>query len=174
MTNMGNKPEKATFAAGCFWCIEAVFQRLKGVKSVASGYTGGSVHNPTYDEVCNGSTGHTQAIHIEFDPDEISYGKLLEMFWKMHDPTTVNRQGTDVGTQYRSTIFYYNDEQKRLAEKSKFLVQQQLGKLVVTEIKPAKDFYNAEEHQQNYYNNNKSARYCQVVIAPKLKKLKLE
>lgn len=168
------KLDRATFAGGCFWCTEAIFQRIKGVKSVTPGYTGGKIPNPSYEDVCSGMTGHAESIEIIFDPETISYEELLGIFWQSHDPTTVNRQGSDVGTQYRAAIFYHNDDQRKIAEKSKFALQRQLGKLVVTEIKPAGEFYKAEKSHQNYYNNNKSEGYCRIVISPKLKKLKLE
>jgi len=167
------KLEKATFGAGCFWCVEAVFQRIKGVKSVVSGYAGGTKPNPTYDEVCTGETGHAEVIQITFNPKEISYEKLLDIFWESHDPTSLNRQGADVGTQYRSVIFYHNEKQKKIAEKSKESVAKIFDKPIVTEIKPLKNFYPAENYHQNYYNRNKYAPYCLLVIRPKLKKLKL-
>jgi len=168
------KLEKATFAAGCFWCVEAVFQRLKGVKSVVSGYTGGTKANPTYEEVCRETTGHAEAAQITFDPKQISYGKLLDVFWKAHDPTQLNRQGPDVGEQYRSAIFYHDEKQKKLAEKSKVNEQKNFDKPIITEIKPLTKFYKAEDYHQNYYSNNRNAPYCRLVILPKLEKLKLE
>ncbi|MBI2547185.1 MAG: peptide-methionine (S)-S-oxide reductase MsrA [Candidatus Aenigmarchaeota archaeon] len=166
--------EKATFGCGCFWCAEAIFQRIRGVKSVISGYAGGSKPNPTYDEVCSGDTRHAEVIQITFDPKEISYDELLDVFWQMHDSTLLNRQGSDVGTQYRSVIFYHDEKQKATATKSEDAIARKLNKLVVTEIKPLTTFYKAEEHHQNYYNNNKTASYCRVVIYPKLRKLKLD
>lgn len=166
--------EKATFAAGCFWCVEAVFQRIKGVKSVISGYTGGKMHNPTYKDVCTGETGHAEAIQITFDPKQISYEQLLEIFWTAHNPTTLDRQGSDIGTQYRSAIFYHDEEQKRIAMKSKFNEQKKYANFIVTEIRPLTEFYKAEDNHQNYYNNNKNVQYCRLVIRPKLKKLNLE
>ena len=171
---MAEKLEKATFAAGCFWCVEAVFQRLKGVKSVVSGYTGGTKLNPTYEEVCSGLTGHVEAIQVTFDPKKITYEKLLDIFWQSHDPTQMNRQGADVGEEYRSVIFYHNEKQKKTAEKSKALVQKSFDKPVVTEIKSFKTLYKAEDYHQNFYNRNKINPYCIFVIRPKLKKLKLE
>ena len=168
------KLEKATFGAGCFWCTEAVFQRLKGVKSVISGYAGGNKSNPTSDEVYSGDTGHAEVAQITFDPNEISFEKLLEYFWQSHDPTSLNRQGADVGTQYRSVIFYHNDVQRKIAEKSKAEVQKVLKKTVVTAIEPLNAFYEAEDYHHNYYNNNRNAPYCTFVILPKLKKLKLD
>jgi len=168
------KFEKATLAAGCFWCVEAVFQRTKGVKSVIPGYTGGTKPNPTYQEVCIENTGHAEATQIIFDPKIISYEKLLDVFWHAHDPTTLNRQGPDTGEQYRSAIFYHDEKQKKIAEKSKAKEQKEFDKPIVTEIKPLKKFYEAEDYHKNYYNRNKFAPYCMLVIRPKLKKLKLE
>ncbi len=164
--------EQATFGAGCFWCTEAVFQRLEGVVSVESGYSGGSVPNPTYEQVCTGTTGHAEVTQITYDPSKISYEELLQAFWKMHDPTTLNRQGNDVGTQYRSVIFYHNENQKELAEKYKkeLDVSGAWKNPIVTEISPFKAFYKAESYHQNYYNNNKFQPYCMFVIGPKLDK----
>lgn len=170
---MTEKLEKATFGAGCFWCVEAVFQRIKGVESVVSGYTGGTKPNPTYDEVCSSETGHAEVIQITFNPKEISYEKLLDIFWESHDPTSLNRQGADVGTQYRSMIFYHNEKQKKIAEKSKAKVAKEFDKPIATQIEPLEKFYPAENYHQNYYNRNKYAPYCLLVIRPKLKKLKL-
>lgn len=167
--------EKATLAGGCFWCTEALFQDLKGVKKVTSGYTGGTVENPTYQEVCTGETGHAEAVEIEFDPNEISFGTLLELFFATHDPTTLNRQGEDVGTQYRSEIFYHNATQKQLAEDYIQLLNQEntYGKPVVTKVSPATVFYPAEDYHQNYYNLNKTKNpYCFYTITPKVEKLK--
>jgi len=161
----------ATIGGGCFWCIEAVFQRIDGVNSVASGYAGGKTENPTYKEVCAGETGHAEVLQIEFDPKKLSYEKLLEVFWLAHDPTTLNRQGNDVGTQYRSIILYHDDAQKAAAEKSKKDAQRQFESPIVTEITPFKKFYKAEGYHQNYYNNNPNAGYCAFVIRPKLKKV---
>jgi len=164
--------EKATFGSGCFWCTEAIFERLEGVRSVVSGYAGGSVENPTYDEVCTGTTGHAEVTQITFDPKVISFDELLEVFWKTHDPTTLNRQGNDVGPQYRSVIFYHNEEQRNLAENYKM----ELDKAgawenpVVTEISPLTNFYPAEEYHQEYYENNPNQGYCAFVIAPKVEK----
>lgn len=168
------KLEKATFAAGCFWCVEAVFQRLKGVKSVIPGYTGGTSPNPTYEEVCSGTTGHAEAAQITFDSKQISYEKLLDVFWKAHDPTQLNRQGPDTGEQYRSAIFYHDEKQKKIAEKSRAEEKKNFDKPIITEIRPLKKFYEAEEYHQNFYNRNKFNPYCMLVIRPKLKKLKLE
>lgn len=171
---MTEKLENATFAAGCFWCVEAVFQRLKGVKSVVPGYTGGTKPNPTYEEVCSETTGHAEAVQITFTPKQISYEKLLDVFWKAHDPTTLNRQVPDTGEQYRSVIFYHDEKQKKLAEKSKAEEQKSFDKPIITQIKPLTKFYEAEDYHKNYYNRNKFAPYCTLVIRPKLKKLKLE
>lgn len=164
--------ELATFGAGCFWCTEAVFQRVKGVLKVESGYAGGTVPNPTYEAVCTGITGHAEVTRITYDPKIISFAELLEVFWKTHNPTTLNRQGADVGTQYRSVIFYHNDEQKELAEKYKHELDEAKvwNTSIVTEINPFKKFYKAENYHQNYYNNNSSAPYCSFVITPKLEK----
>ena len=170
--NTTNKTELATFGGGCFWCLEAVFERLDGVKSVTSGYAGGTKENPTYKEVCTGATGHAEVIQIEFDPQKISYEKLLEVFWEAHDPTTMNRQGADAGTQYRSVILYHNDAQKRAAEKSKELAQWRFPRPIVTEIIPLTKFFKAEEYHQDYFRKNPNAPYCAVVISPKLEKLK--
>ncbi len=169
-----NQLETATFGAGCFWCVEAVFERLDGVKSVEAGYAGGTKANPTYAEVCTGTTGHAEVAQITYDPSTISYEQLLEWFWKSHDPTTLNRQGADVGTQYRSVIFYSNEQQRAVAEKSKKETQKMFGDPIVTELQPLKGFYKAENYHQDYYNNNRNAPYCSFVIRPKLKKLKLE
>ncbi len=167
--------EVATLAAGCFWCTEAVFQQIPGVISVTSGYTGGSVPNPSYEQVCNGDTGFAEAAEIVFDPKKLSFGKLLETFWKMHDPTTLNRQGADSGTQYRSAIFYHSDAQKAEAEKSKAEAQPDFNSPIVTEITKAGSFYPAENYHQDYYKQNKNRNpYCRMVIQPKLEKLGLE
>ncbi|MBN1312330.1 MAG: peptide-methionine (S)-S-oxide reductase MsrA [Anaerolineae bacterium] len=169
---MGNKHETATLAAGCFWCVEAVFQRLKGVERVVSGYTGGDVENPSYQQVCTGATGHAEAVQVTYDPTVISYADLLEVFWHIHDPTTLNRQGADVGTQYRSAIFYHSDEQKAAAEKSKLEAEASGSrkKPIVTEIVPLTRFYEAEGYHQDYYNLNPNQGYCRLVIDPKIKK----
>ncbi|HEY5614388.1 MAG TPA: peptide-methionine (S)-S-oxide reductase MsrA [Bacteroidota bacterium] len=166
--------EKATFGAGCFWCVEAVFERLGGVKSVVAGYAGGTKANPTYEEVCTGNTGHAEVAHITYDPAVIKFETLLEWLWKSHDPTTLNRQGADAGTQYRSVIFYHDDAQKNIAEKSKSTAQAMFKDPIVTEIQPLTKFYEAENYHQDYYKNNQNAPYCTFVIKPKLKKLKLE
>jgi peptide-methionine (S)-S-oxide reductase len=166
--------EKATFGAGCFWCVEAVFQRISGVTSVVPGYAGGTTEKPTYKEVCSGTTGHAEVAQITFDPMKVSYEKLLAVFWQAHDPTTLNRQGNDVGTQYRSVIFYHDEKQKAAAEKSKREAQKEFASPIVTQIEPLTKFYVAEDYHHNYYNENKSQPYCQFVIKPKLTKLKLE
>lgn len=164
----------ATFGNGCFWCTEAIFQQLKGVSSVKSGYIGGHVKDPTYKQVCEGDTGHAEAIQINFDPKVISYAELLEVFWQTHDPTTLNQQGADVGTQYRSAIFYYTPEQKKLAEEYKQKLDKSgaFAKPIVTEIVPATIFYPAEDYHQNYYKLNGSQPYCRAVIKPKMDKFK--
>jgi len=164
----------ATFAGGCFWCTEAVFNRLGGVQQVVSGYTGGHIKNPAYREICTGRTGHAEAIQIFFDETVISYQELLEIFFATHDPTTLNRQGNDVGTQYRSAIFYSNDKQKEAAtDFISYLEKEQIfNKAITTEIVKLEVFYNAEEDHQNYYNLNQEQPYCQYIINPKIKKLK--
>jgi peptide-methionine (S)-S-oxide reductase len=170
----GIKTDTATFAAGCFWCVEAIFQDLKGVLSVTSGYTGGKIKNPSYREVCSGITGHAEACQIIYDPKVITYDELLEAFWASHDPTTLNRQGADQGTQYRSAIFYHNEQQKQLAEayKSKLNSEKAFDKPIVTEISLAGVFYKAEDYHQNYFNENGNAPYCTFVIVPKLEKFR--
>ena len=165
-----NKTELATLGAGCFWCVEAVFKMLPGVKNVASGYAGGKTDNPTYKEVCAGDTGHAEVIQVEFDPGAISYERILETFWEAHDPTTLNRQGADEGTQYRSVIFYHSDAQKTAAEKSKAAAQKNFTKPIVTEIVPLTKFYKAEGYHQDYYQNNPNQPYCRIVIKPKVEK----
>lgn len=171
---MENNLEIAVFAGGCFWCTEAVFQKLRGVKSVTSGYTGGHVENPSYAQVSSGNTGHAEAIKFEYDPALISLRDLLEVFFATHDPTQLNRQGADVGTQYRSAIFYVDEKQKQEAQN--FITQVESDKVfsdpIVTTIEPLSKFYPAEEYHQNYFNNNQDQPYCQVVINPKLKKFK--
>ncbi|MCH8956634.1 peptide-methionine (S)-S-oxide reductase MsrA [candidate division KSB1 bacterium] len=173
---MPNKLETITLGAGCFWCIEAVFQNLKGVQSVVSGYTGGQVENPTYEQICTGTTGHAEVAQIIFDPAVISFEDLLYVFWRTHDPTTLNRQGADLGTQYRSAIFYDSEEQKEIAEKSK--AKTDASDLwpdpIVTEISQLDKFYNAEEYHQDYYKLNPNQPYCRLVIDPKIRKLKKE
>ena len=169
-----NKTESATFGGGCFWCMEAVFERLPGVKSVTSGFAGGHTANPTYEQVCTGDTSHAEVTQIEFDPAKISYEKLLDVFWQAHDPTTLNRQGVDEGTQYRSIILYHGEAQKLAAEKSKAGAQKNFKHPIVTEIAPFTKFYPAENYHQGFYDNNTNYGYCQVVIAPKLEKLEQE
>jgi peptide-methionine (S)-S-oxide reductase len=170
-SNITNKIEVANLGGGCFWCMEAVFERLPGVISVTSGFAGGTTENPTYRDVCSETTGHAEVTEIEFDPAKISYAKLLEVFWQAHDPTTLNRQGADEGTSYRSIILYRDEKQKLFAEKSKLEAQKDFRNPIVTEIVPLKKFYKAEDYHQQYYDNNSSQGYCQVVIAPKLQKL---
>ncbi len=165
--------EIATFGAGCFWCVEAVFQELNGVIKVESGYIGGSVPNPTYREVCTGTTGHAEATRITFDPAIITYEELLEVLWTTHDPTTLNRQGADAGTQYRSAIFYESEDQRKKAEKSKAEVATKIwDKPIVTEIVQADTFYPAEDYHQDYFANNPNAGYCRIVISPKVEKVR--
>jgi len=166
--------ETATFVGGCFWCTEAVYQSLEGVKSVEAGYMGGHTTNPTYKEVCMGDTGHAEVIQIEFDPSVITFRELVDVFWQAHDPTTLNRQGADIGTQYRSAIFYHSEEQKTAAEASKTQAQSKFQDPIVTEITAAGPFYKAEDYHQDFYSNNKNYPYCRVVITPKLKKLGIE
>jgi peptide-methionine (S)-S-oxide reductase len=166
--------EKATFGAGCFWCVEAVFERLDGVPAVDAGYAGGTVPNPTYEAVCSGKTGHAEVAQITFDPRKISYEKLLDVLWEAHDPTEMNRQGADVGTQYRSVIFYHDEGQKAAAEKSMEAVRKKFSSPLVTTIKPITSFYKAENYHQDYFRNNPNAPYCRFVIQPKLDKLHLK
>ena len=168
--------QKAVFGGGCFWCTEAVFKSLKGVGRVVPGYAGGTIPNPTYLQVVSGTTGHAEVIYIEYDPDKVSYHDLLTVFFASHDPTTLNRQGDDVGTQYRSVIFYTDEEQKKEAEGfiKEINVSNSAGALVVTEVQPLDKFYEAENYHRDYYANNKDAPYCQVVINPKLEKVQKE
>lgn len=165
---------KATFGSGCFWCSEAMFKRLKGVETVQSGYSGGAIENPTYEQVCNGDTGHAEVIQITFDPEVISYDELLEVFWKTHDPTTLNRQGNDVGTQYRSVVFYHNDHQRALATayKEKLDASEIWENPIVTEISPLSTFYVAENYHDDYFSRNGNQPYCAFVVAPKVEKFK--
>ncbi len=176
MSTESTQLEKATFGAGCFWCTEAVFQRLEGVHSVVSGYAGGSIKNPTYREICTGRTGHAEVAQITFDPSIISYEELLYVLWRTHNPTTLNQQGADKGTQYRSVIFYHSEAQKQAAEKSK--AETDASGLwqdpIVTEISEMPVFYEAEDYHQNYYNQNKRQGYCVYVIDPKIEKLNKE
>jgi peptide-methionine (S)-S-oxide reductase len=166
------KKDTATFGTGCFWCTEAVFQELKGVIKVTSGYSGGEVANPSYEEVCTGTTGHAECLQIVYDPTVISFDELLEVFWESHDPTTLNRQGNDVGTQYRSVIFYHDEAQKQKAAHYKIELNKNgaYDKAIVTEITPFKIFYPAENYHQDYYNLHGTQPYCRLVIRPKLEK----
>lgn len=164
------KTETLVLGGGCFWCTEAAYQLMPGVKSVVSGYAGGFVPNPTYEQVCSHETGHAEVVKIEFDPKEVSLDQVLDFFWTIHDPTTLNRQGNDEGPQYRSTIMYANDEQKAAAEKSKAKAQEKFSDKIVTEIVPLKAFYAAETYHQDYYKKNPYAGYCQFVVRPKVKK----
>lgn len=172
MTTSSAKLDTATFGTGCFWCTEAIFQQLEGVEKVTSGYSGGSVPNPTYEQVCSKTTGHAECLNIMYDPKKISFDELLEVFWQTHDPTTLNRQGADVGTQYRSVVFYHNEEQKAKTAKYKADLDKSgaFDKPIVTSLEPFTVFYAAEEEHQNYYNNNGSQGYCQFVIRPKVEK----
>ena len=167
--------EVVTLGAGCFWCIEAAYKQLPGVISATSGYMGGKTKNPTYEDICNGGTGHAEVVQVVFDPKKIPFEKILAWFWDLHDPTTLNRQGNDIGEQYRSAIFYHTDEQKKIAEASKAAAKGNFKDPIVTEITKASEFYPAENYHQNYYKENKSKNpYCRFVIEPKLKKLNLE
>lgn len=162
----------AVVGGGCFWCTEALYQTVPGIESVTSGYAGGTVENPTYEEVCSGRTGHAEVIQIAYDPAKVSYEKIIDLFWEAHDPTTLNRQGADSGTQYRSIILYQTDEEKQIAEKSKAAAQAKFKNPIVTEIVPLTKFYPAEEHHQDFYKNNPYNPYNQAVIKPKLEKFK--
>ncbi len=166
--------DTATFGNGCFWCTEAIFQQLKGVKAVMSGYSGGNIKNPAYREVCSGRTGHAEVLQIYYDPNEISFKELLEVFWQTHDPTTLNRQGNDIGTQYRSAIFYHSEDQRQLAEKYKAELDKSgaFANSIVTEITAFSAFYPAEEEHRNYYLNNPDAGYCRAIIQPKIDKFR--
>jgi len=168
----GNSLETATLGAGCFWCVEAIFQDLKGVESVVSGYSGGAIPNPDYREVSSGISGYAEVCQIKFDPELIDFNQLLEVYWEVHNPTTLNRQGADIGTQYRSVIFYHNEEQKKQAESSKKRMASAFEDTIVTEIAAYKNFYEAEDHHQDYFSNNPNQPYCSVVIGPKVKKFK--
>lgn len=174
MTGTTKNLEKATLGGGCFWCTEAVYLELKGVVDVKPGYSGGDVKNPTYKEVCTGTTGHAEVVQITFDADVVSFSDILEVFFMTHDPTTLNRQGNDVGPQYRSVIFYHNENQKEVAEKVIKLFEEEkvYDKPIVTKVEPFKEFYVAEDYHQNYYNQNKSQGYCQFIITPKLEKFR--
>ena len=169
-------PELATFAGGCFWCQEAVFQALKGVEQVVSGYLGGRMPNPSYEAVCSGMTGHAEAIQLRFDPEQISYGELLELFFAFHDPTTPNRQGPDEGSQYRSAIFYHSPAQKAEAERviRELEAARTFDDPIVTQVVPADTFYPAEQYHQDYYRNNPDKAYCRAMITPKVAKLRLK
>lgn len=162
----------ATFGSGCFWCTEAVFERLAGVERVVSGYSGGHVDNPTYEQVCSGTTGHAESVQVTYNPAEVSYDQLLKVFWKTHDPTTRNRQGNDIGPQYRSVIFYHDEEQRKLAQsyKDKLEAEGIWNRPIVTEIVPFTRFWPAEDYHQDYYGNNPTKPYCTVVITPKIEK----
>lgn len=164
--------EKITIGGGCFWCLEAVYQLVDGIKAVTSGYAGGHKKNPTYKEVCDESTGHAEVIQLEFDPNIISLEKILDIFWTIHDPTTLNRQGNDTGTQYRSIILYHDDSQKKIAEESKKSVAANWNNPIVTEIVPLEVFYPAEDYHQNYFRNNPYNSYCAYVVKPKVDKYK--
>ena len=164
---------KATLAGGCFWCLEAVYQRIEGIHRVVSGYTGGHANNPDYRSICSGMTGHAEVVQLDFDPEIVSYIRVLDYFWRMHDPTTLNRQENDVGTQYRSAIFVHSEEQQELAIKSKQEVSPKFSRPIVTEIVPLGTFYPAEDDHQNYYRQHPENPYCQVIITPKLQKLEL-
>ena len=174
VTAAESKPvtEFATLGGGCFWCLEAFYESFEGVKGVVSGYAGGQTLNPTYKQVCNGDTGHAEVVQIEFDPAKITYEQILEIFWEMHDPTTLNRQGNDVGTQYRSVIYYHNDAQKRVVEKSRAAAQARFKAPITTEIAPLKKFYVAEDYHQDYFRKNPKQPYCAYVISPKLEKMR--
>jgi peptide-methionine (S)-S-oxide reductase len=169
---MSDRREVATLAGGCFWCLDAAYRRIEGVTEVVSGYTGGHVANPTYRQVCTGDTGHAEAVQVEYDPEAISYSEILDIFWTIHDPTTLNRQGADVGTQYRSAIFYQDEAQKTAAEASRNDVQKLWSDPVVTQIVPLDTYYPAEEYHQDYFARNPGQGYCVAVINPKLKKLR--
>lgn len=171
-STMNAEEKTAVVGGGCFWCTEAEYQSVPGILKVESGYAGGSVPNPTYDQVCTGRTGHAEVIQITYDPAKIGYEKIIDLFWKAHDPTTLNRQGADEGTQYRSIILYQTEEEKKLAEKSKAAAQASFKNPIVTEIVPLTAFYPAEEHHQDFYKNNPNYPYSRAVIAPKLEHFK--
>src|SRR5215207_5755036 len=172
--NGSSRSEVATLGGGCFWCLEAVYQELRGVEKVESGYSGGDVPNPTYRQVCSETTGHAEVVQVKFDPDEVSYRNILEVYFTIHDPTTLNRQGADVGTQYRSAIFYHTPEQKRVGEEVIADLEEASvwERPIVTELTPASDFYTAEDYHQEYFQRNQGQPYCQVVVAPKVAKLR--
>lgn len=169
---MNQKRELATLGGGCFWCLDAVYRNIPGIINTICGYAGGYKKNPTYQEVCTGNTGHAEVVQITYDPSTISYKEILEIFWKIHDPTTLNRQGADIGTQYRSIILYHDEKQKEIAQQSKLEHQKFFKNPIVTEIIPLKEFYPAEEYHQNFYNKNPNYPYCVYVIEPKLQKIK--
>lgn len=173
-TDILNGREVATLAGGCFWCIEALFSELKGVEKVESGYSGGTVANPTYEDVCSGTTGHAEVVQVTFDPKVISFRKILQVFFSVHDPTTLNRQGSDVGAQYRSAIFYHNEEQRSITAQTIGELNSAgvWGRPIVTELAPFKTFYKAEDYHQEFFKRNPGQPYCQVVIAPKMRKLR--
>ena len=171
---MSAENETIVLGAGCFWCVEAVYERIDGVETVEAGYSNGHTNKPTYKEVCSGNTGYTEVARVTFDPQKVTFSEILDIFWKAHDPTTLNRQGADVGTQYRSGIYYSSEEQKTIAEKSLTNAQSVFDNNIVTEILPVQKYTVAEDYHQDYYNNNKNAPYCSFIITPKLKKLKLE
>ncbi len=166
--------ETAVLGGGCFWCLEAVYKRIEGVKSVVSGYAGGSKPDPTYEQVCLGSTGHAEVVQVEYDPEVASYERILEIFWKAHDPTSLNRQGADVGSQYRSIILYRNEAQREAAERSREQVARRYDRPIVTELRPLEAFYPAEDYHQDYFAKNPHAAYCAFVIRPKLQKMGLK
>ena len=174
--NGSSRTEVATLGGGCFWCLEAVYQELRGVERIESGYSGGDVPNPTYRQVCSETTGHAEVVQVTFDPDEVSYRDILEVYFTIHDPTTLNRQGADVGTQYRSVIFYHDEDQKRAAEEviSSLEAEGIWNNPLVTEVAPFDEFYVAEDYHQNYFRNNGFQPYCQVIIAPKVAKFRKE
>ncbi len=176
MSDFEKKTETATFGAGCFWCVEAIFKRLEGVVSFTSGYMGGDTENPTYAEVCTGQTGHAEVVEVVFDPTKISYEELLDVFWQLHDPTTLNQQGADRGSQYRSVIFYHSEAQRVVAEKSRDAenLSGRQRSVIVTEITAATEYFVAEDYHQDYYDNNRGAPYCQIVISTKLAKLGMD
>jgi peptide-methionine (S)-S-oxide reductase len=165
------KAARATMGGGCFWCVEAVYETVPGILAVTSGYAGGDVPNPTYEQICTGRTGHAEVVQVEFDPSKISYEQVIDLFWKAHDPTTLNRQGPDTGPQYRSIILYENEDQRAIAEKSKKAAQAQFNESIVTEIVPLKTFYPAEDYHQDFYQNNPNYPYSRAIIRPKLEKL---
>ncbi len=172
--SMEKRLEKATLGGGCFWCLEAVYENVKGVKDVVSGYAGGHMDHPDYRSVCSGTTGHAEVVQITYDPSVVSFKELLDIFWTIHDPTTLNRQGADVGTQYRSVIFHHDEEQRTIAEASKKEAQKRFGDPIVTEIAPLTKFWPAEEYHQDYFRRNPYQGYCQAVVAPKVEKFKRE